>query len=76
GLVRAYSQATQDVIQKSKIVLKQEGYEATIEIEYKDFEKLKYFCKVNEINIKEVEYLENIMAKLEMKKESQVLFMQ
>ena len=76
GLVRAYSQATQDVIQKSKIVLKQEGYEATIEIEYKDFEKLKYFCKINEINIKEVEYLENIMAKLEMKKESQVLFMQ
>ena len=33
GLVRAYSQATQDVIQKSKIVLKQEGYEAAIEIE-------------------------------------------
>ncbi len=76
GLVRAYSQATQDVIHKSKIVIKQEGYEAKIEIKYKDFEKLKYFCKVNEINIKEVEYLENIIAKLEMKKESKSLFSQ
>lgn len=76
GLVRAYSQVTQDAIHKSKIIQKQEGYECKIEIEYKDFEKLKYFCKVNEINIKEVEYLENIMAKLEMKKENQVLFMQ
>lgn len=74
GLVRAYSQATQDVIHKSRIILKQEGYEASIEIEYKDFEKLKYFCKVHEINIKEVEYLENIIAKLEMKKASQLLF--
>lgn len=74
GLVRAYSQATQDVIHKSRIILKQEGYEASIEIEYKDFEKLKYFCKVHEINIKEVEYLENIIAKLDMKKASQLLF--
>ena len=32
GLVRAYSQSTQDVIEKSHIVLKQEGYTLEIEI--------------------------------------------
>ena len=45
GLVRAYSQSTQDVIEKSVVILKQEGYVATLEVEYKDLEKLRYFCK-------------------------------
>ena len=45
GLVRAYSQSTQDVIEKSNIILKQEGYVAILEVEYKDLEKLRYFCK-------------------------------
>ena len=45
GLVRAYSQSTQDVIEKSNIILKQEGYVAILEVEYKDLEKLRYICK-------------------------------
>ncbi len=74
GLVRAYSQSTQDVIEKSHIVLKQEGYTLEIEIQYKDFEKLKYFCKKKEINICNVQYLENIIVQIEIKKDQKVLF--
>ena len=69
GLVRAYSQSTQDVIEKSNIILKQEGYVAILEVEYKDLEKLRYICKKKEIKIIDIKYLENVSVKLEFKKE-------
>ena len=75
GLVRAYSQSTQDVIGKSNIILKQEGYVATLEVEYKDLEKLRYFCKKKEIKIIDIKYLENVSVKLEFKKEEKEVFM-
>ena len=74
GLVRAYSQSTQDVIEKSDIILKHEGYVARLEVEYKDLEKLRYFCKKREINIIEIEYLENVIVKIELKKEEKGIF--
>lgn len=74
GLVRAYSQSTQDVIEKSDIILKHEGYVARLEVEYKDLEKLRYFCKKREINIIEIEYLENVIVKIEFKKEEKGIF--
>ena len=74
GLVRAYSQSTQEVIGKSKIILKKEGYESEIQVEYKDFEKLKYFCKKKEIKITDIQYLENIIVRIEMTKEQKNLF--
>ena len=75
GLVRAYSQSTQDVIEKSNIILKQEGYVAILEVEYKDLEKLRYFCKKKEIKIIDIKYLENVSVKLEFKKEEKEVFM-
>lgn len=74
GLVRAYSQSTQDVIEKSNIIVKKEGYIAKIEVEYKELEKLKYFCKKKEINIINVDYLENVIVELEFKKEEKEIF--
>ena len=74
GLVRAYSQSTQDVIEKSNIILKQEGYVAIIELEYKELEKLKYFCKKKGIKIIDIIYLENVSVKLEFKKEEKEIF--
>lgn len=74
GLVRAYSQSTQDVIEKSVVILKQEGYVATLEVEYKDLEKLRYFCKKKEIKIIDIKYLENVSVKLEFKKEEKEVF--
>lgn len=75
GLVRAYSQSTQDVIEKSNIILKQEGYVAILEVEYKDLEKLRYICKKKEIKIIDIKYLENVSVKLEFKKEEKEVFM-
>ena len=74
GLVRAYSQSTQDVIEKSNVILKQEGYVAIIELEYKELEKLKYFCKKKGIKIIDITYLENVSVKLEFKKEEKEIF--
>ena len=73
GLVRAYSRSTQDVIEKSNIVLKESGYKINIEIEYKELEKLKYFCKKNEIKITNIQYLENIIVTIELRKDKEQL---
>ena len=74
GLVRAYSQSMQDVIEKSNIILKKEGYVAIIEVEYKELEKLRYFCKKKEIKIINIDYLENVSVKIEFKKGEKEIF--
>ena len=56
-------------------ILKQEGYVAILEVEYKDLEKLRYFCKKKEIKIIDIKYLENVSVKLEFKKEEKEVFM-
>ena len=48
---------------------------ATLEVEYKDLEKLRYFCKKKEIKIIDIKYLENVSVKLEFKKEEKEVFM-
>ncbi len=56
GLVKAYSEVTQKVIEKSKIVIEEEGIELEIELNYKDLENFKYYCNKNNINIIDVKY--------------------
>ena len=65
GLVRAYTEATLKVIEDSKILCQSEGWNADIELEYKDIENFKYYCKNNDINIKNIEYLDYIICKIE-----------
>ena len=59
GLVKAYSEATQKVIEKSEIVIEEEGIELEIELNYKDLENFKYYCNKNNINIIDVKYVED-----------------
>ena len=66
GLVRAYSEATQQAIEKSTKVIKVIGREMIIELDYSNLEKFKYYCKNNNINIKKIDYMGNIILKLEM----------
>ena len=66
GLVRAYSEATQQAIEKSTKVIKVIGIEMTIELDYSNLEKFKYYCKNNNINIKKIDYMDNIISKIEM----------
>lgn len=69
GLVKAYSDSTQNSILKSKFAKIIKGIEIKLEIEYSEFEKVKYYFRKKEINIKSIKYLENIICNIEMKKE-------
>ena len=75
GLVRAYSESLLNILSKSDIVEIKIGIECEVEIEYSQLEKFKYYCKNNDINIKEYEYTEKIVCKIEMdeNKKSKIL---
>ena len=56
GLLRAYSEAAKGAIENANVVQKDTGKEVLLEINYQDFEKLKYYLGKNEINISNVIY--------------------
>lgn len=65
GLVRAYSDSLKEAIKKSTLVEQEPGYEAEIKLSYADFEKFKYYCNKNNINIINSEYSDFIICKIE-----------
>ena len=65
GLVRAYSDSLKEAIKKSTLVEQEPGYEAEIKLPYADFEKFKYYCNKNNINIIKSEYSDFIICKIE-----------
>ncbi len=75
GLVRAYSEATQQVIEKSTPIMKVQGVEIEVGLDYSNLEIFKYYCKNNEINIKDTNYYENIILKVEMEKNRKNIFL-
>lgn len=76
GLVKAYSESTQNALEKSKFAKIIRGIELEIEIEYSEFEQVKYYCRKKDIKIKDVQYLENIFCNIEMKKENLEQFLE
>ena len=76
GLVRAYSDATQKVIEKCINVYKIDGIEMEIKIDYAYLDIFKYYCKNNEINITKIDYYENIILKIEMEKTRKNIFLE
>ncbi len=66
GLVRAYSDSLLKAIEKSKKIEETIGIGLEVEIEYNNFEKFKYYCKNEQINIVETEYSEKIKCRIEM----------
>ena len=75
GLVRAYSDATIQSIEKAKKLEIYSGVEYKVKIGYSELENLKYYCKKNEVNMVKVEYLNDVECYLEMKKELQEKFL-
>lgn len=75
GLVRAYSDATQKVIEKSIKVSKVEGIEIEIKLDYPNLEIFKYYCKNNQINITRIDYFEYIILRVEMEKNRKNTFL-
>lgn len=65
GLVRAYKQASEKVIEQSKLYKYEQGYEIEVLIDYKSWDKFNYYCKNNKINIINIEYLEKIKCVFE-----------
>lgn len=66
GLVRAYSESTQEAIKKGEFVIEEKGYELEIIISYNDFEKFKFYCKEKNIEIINVIYNEKITCNIEL----------
>ena len=66
GLVRAYSSSLQKVIEESEKEKKCLGVEMQVEVEYQNFESFKYYCKINNIEVVETQYLEKIICKIEL----------
>ena len=69
GLVRAYSEATIQVIEKAEKVNIYPGLEYKVKVEYSELENFKYYCRKNNINIVNVEYLNEVECYIEMKEE-------
>ena len=74
GLVRAYSNSLLKSIEKVQKVIKCQGQEIKIEIDYSEFENFKYYCKKNNINIEKVEYKEDIVCIISMQNSKKEVF--
>ena len=69
GLVRAYSDAAMDAIEKATLTNEIIGIEVEVEIEYADLEKMKYFADKNSIRIVNTDYQDTIKCYIETPKE-------
>lgn len=75
GLVRAYSDATQKAIdsaEKCEIIL---GVEYEVKVDYSNLEKLKYYAKMNNINIINTEFQNDISCTLQIANENENQFL-
>ena len=66
GLVKAYSNSLLLALENTTKVIKCMGEELEVSLEYSQFESFKYYCKINDINIVDVNYKENIICKIEL----------
>ena len=66
GLVRAYSDSLKKALEKATIVELEQGFELDVELVYSNFEKFKYYCSKNNINIINCTYLDNVICKIEL----------
>lgn len=74
GLVRAYSESTIKALEIAENIQMIKGYDKYLEIEYKDLEILKYYCKKMNIRIIETKYSENISLIIEIQKNKEKEF--
>lgn len=75
GLVRAYSDATLQVIEKATKVIKVQGVKIEVGLDYSNLEIFKYYCKNKDINIRNINYSENIILEVEMEKNRKNIFL-
>lgn len=66
GLVRCYSESLQKAIDKADKIQMCDGMQICLMIDYNQYEQFKYYCKQNNILIKDVEYGECIICRIEL----------
>lgn len=66
GLVRSYSDATLDAIEMAEKIEKCIGLEFQAEVEYNNLETFKYYCKINNIFIEDIDYSDIIVCKIQL----------
>ena len=69
GLVRAYTKACKTALENADIVYKENGIRYEIEISYSDFGMLQHICENSNIEIKKVDYSQDIKVVLDSTKE-------
>ncbi len=69
GLVKAYSQATEEVIDKANIIEKERGYIAEIITEYDIQKEIEYIFEKNKIKVISKEYTDKITNLIEISEE-------
>lgn len=62
GLVRAYSDSTLNVIEYSEKVTKVLGFKMVAKVQYSEYEKFKYYCHKNGVNIENTQFNEYIIC--------------
>lgn len=72
GLVRAYSDATLEAIDRAEKVEKCMGQEAEVEIEYNNLEQFKHYCKINNIFIGNFVYSDIIFCKIQLQESNKL----
>ena len=60
GLVRAYTGAFQEALEKVTVIEKELGVMAKFVVTYSDLDKLKYYLKQNDIDLVNTEFSENV----------------
>ena len=66
GLVRAYSKATNDSLEKAEIVEIKKGERIELTILYKDLQFIKYYCEKNSIKIVKTDFSEEPKVRIEL----------
>lgn len=72
GLARSYSDATLSAIEIAEKVEKSIGFEFEVELEYNNLETFKYYCKINNIFIKDIKYFDIINCKIQLEEVNKV----
>lgn len=75
GLVRAYSKATSDSLEKAEIVEIKKGERIELTISYKDLQFIKYYCTKNDIKIENTEFSEEPKVTIELTKNQKERFL-
>lgn len=69
GLIRAYSDATIDALEKTEIIMQEQGEKLALTISYRDLEKMKYYCTKNDIEIENIIYEKDVQCILKVNEE-------